>query len=107
VREQFPRKCFTAEFRDGFVEGYVDYLDRGGNAQPPVVPPIRYTRNHYLTPDGHLLVKDYFLGFRYGLDVAVASGHRQYLVVPVLVPERSPGPPTFNIQPHGAEPPDG
>jgi hypothetical protein len=106
VREQFPRKCFTAEFRDGFLDGYVDYLDRGGNAQPPVVAPRRYARNDYLTPEGHLLIKDYFLGFRYGLDVAVASGKRQFLVVPVLVPERQAGPTAFNLQPRGAADPD-
>lgn len=103
VREQFPRKAFTAEFRDGFLDGFVDYLDRGGNAQPPVVPPRRYTRNDYLTPEGHLLIKDYFLGFRYGLDVAVASGRRQFLVVPVLLPEQAAGPVAFNVQP-GADP---
>src|SRR5207302_357229 len=52
VCEQFPRKCFTEEFRAGFIDGYVDYLDRGGNAQPPLVPPRRYTRNDYMTPEG-------------------------------------------------------
>ena len=89
VRSEFPRKLFTPEFRDGFIEGYTDYLDRGGDAQPPVVPPIRYTQNKkYFTPEGHLLVRDYFLGFKYGADVAVATGQRQFLTVPVLVTDQ-------------------
>jgi len=70
VRCEFPRKVFSAEFRDGFLDGYTDYLDRGGDAQPPAVPPPRYTQNKkYFTPEGHLLIRDYFLGFKYGTDV--------------------------------------
>jgi hypothetical protein len=93
VRSQYPNKAFTAEFHDGFVDGYVDYLDRGGDPQPPAVPPPRYTRNKkYFTPEGHVLIRDYFLGFKYGVDVAVATGHRQYLTVPVLIPDQSDAP---------------
>src|SRR4051812_48274557 len=85
VRDQYPRKLFTAEFRDGFLDGYADYLDRGGDAQPPAVPPARYTTNQkYFTPEGHALIRDYFLGFQYGTEVAVATGQRQFLTVPVL-----------------------
>jgi hypothetical protein len=110
VRKQYPRKAFTAEFRDGFVDGYADYLDRGGDAVVPAVPPKRYTRNDYLTPEGHERIRDYFLGFKYGLDVALATGQRPFLTVPVLVPERQEGPPTFNVQPGGQHipaPPEG
>src|SRR5207302_3944896 len=82
VRKQYPRKAFTAEFREGFIDGYSDYLDRGGMGLPPAVPPKRYTRNDYLTPEGQELIKDYFLGFKYGIDVAIASGQRQFLTVP-------------------------
>jgi hypothetical protein len=101
VRAQYPRKAFTAEFRDGFIDGYADYLDRGGAGEPPVVPPKKYTRNDYLNPDGHVLIKDYVLGFKYGSDVAIATGQRQFLVVPVLLPVTNPNPPAFNIQPGG------
>jgi hypothetical protein len=52
------------------------------------VPPARYTTNKkYFTPEGHALIRDYFLGFKYGTDVAVATGQRQYLTVPILVPD--------------------
>jgi hypothetical protein len=88
VRSEFPRKMFSAEFRDGFLDGYSDYLDRGGDSSPPAVPPVRYTQNSkYYTPEGHALMRDYLLGFKYGSDVAVATGQRHYLTVPVLIPE--------------------
>jgi hypothetical protein len=88
VRTEYPRKLFSAEFRDGFLDGYSDYLDRGGAGQPPAVPPQRYTQNKkYYTPEGHALLRDYFLGFQYGTDVAIATGQRQYLTVPVLIPD--------------------
>ena len=87
VRHQFPQRTFTGEFRDGFLDGYVDYLDRTGAAQPPAVPPIKshVCDKKYFTPEGQCLVRDYYLGFKYGADVAVASGHRQYRSVPVLL----------------------
>ena len=63
VRSQFPRRMFTADFRDGFVDGYGDYLAHGGTAQPPAVPPLKYTRNKkYYTPEGHCLIRDYTSG---------------------------------------------
>ena len=100
VRCEFPRRLFSSEFRDGFLDGYCDYLDRGGNAQPPAVPPLKYTRHKkYFTPEGHALIKDYYLGFQYGVDVAVATGQRQFLTVPVLLPEKDANPPAFNVVP--------
>jgi hypothetical protein len=93
VRAEYPRRCFTAEFRDGFLDGYTDHLDRGGDGTPPPTPPLRYTRHpRYYTPEGHVLLKDYFLGFKYGADVAAATGRRQFLTVPVLVPDGLPAP---------------
>ena len=90
VRSEFTSKIFTPEFHDGFIDGYCDYLDRGGDGQPPAVPPLRYTQNRkYYSPEGHVLMRDYFLGFKYGTDVAIATGQRQYLTVPVLIPEKT------------------
>ncbi|MBN9522779.1 hypothetical protein J0H58_30380 [bacterium] len=93
VRAEYPRRAFTPEFRDGFLDGYSDHLDRGGDGTPPATPPLRYTRHaRYFTPEGHLLLKDYFVGFKYGADVAAATGQRQFLTVPVLVPDGGPAP---------------
>ena len=52
-------------------------LDNGGTTQPPVVPPLRYRRSQYLTPNGHARVRDYLTGFKYGAEVACATGRRQ------------------------------
>jgi len=100
VRSQYPRRAFTSEFHEGFTDGYVDYLDRGGNGSIPAVPPVKYTRHKkYFTENGQCLVKDYFLGFKYGQDIAIATGKRQFLTVPVLLPVEDDGPPAFKIQP--------
>lgn len=90
VCRQYPGQPFTEEFRDGFTEGYADYLDVGGVPQPPAVPPPRYRRNDYLSPEGHARVKDYFAGFQYGTEVAAATGGREFLTVPVLLPNPKP-----------------
>jgi hypothetical protein len=110
VRADYPRHAFTAEFRDGFLDGYVDYLDRGGNGSLPAVPPAKYTRHaKYYTENGQCLVKDYFLGFQYGQEIAIATGKRQFLTVPVLLPQEPTGPPAFAIEPgpaaHALPPP--
>lgn len=102
VREQYPRRAFTEEFRDGFIDGYVDYLDRGGNGSTVAVPPARYTRHKkYFTPEGQCLMKHYLLGFQYGQDVAIATGRRSIYTVPVLLPDVPKGPAPFKVEPHG------
>ncbi len=90
VCRQYPGSAFTEEFQSGFTDGYADYLESGGSGQPPAVPPPRYRRNEYLSPQGHALVKDYFAGFQYGTEVAVATGQREFLTVPVLLPNPQP-----------------
>jgi hypothetical protein len=100
VREQYPRTAFTAEFRDGFLDGYVDYLDQGGNGSTVAVPPPRYTRQKkYFTEEGQCLMRHYLLGFQYGQEVAIATGRRALFTVPVLLPEQPKGPPAFQVQP--------
>ncbi len=100
VRADYPRKAFSAEFREGFIDGYVDYLDRGGNGSMPAVPPGKLTRHpRYFTENGQCLVKDYFVGFKYGQEIAIATGKRQFMTVPVLLPQTSDAPPAFRIEP--------
>lgn len=87
VRSQYPQRTFTADYADGFADGYVDYLDSGGTAQPPAVPPLKYRRSRYMNSEGHALIRDYFCGFQYGCQVAAASGKRGLITVPILLPE--------------------
>ena len=90
VQCDYPRRDFTPEFRDGFLDGFVDYLDRGGNGSLPAVPPAKYTRQKkYFTEDGQCRIKNYFLGFKYGQEIAIATGKRQFYTVPVLLPQQA------------------
>lgn len=75
----------SADFADGFQDGYADYLESGGNGTPPAVPPARYRRREFLNPEGHARVRDYFAGFQVGIEDAAASGRRPFLTVPVLL----------------------
>jgi hypothetical protein len=66
----------------------------------PAVPPAEYTRHkEYFTENGQCLVKEYFLGFKTGQEIAIASGQRQILTVPVLLPLEPTGPPAFTVAP--------
>ena len=92
VKAQHPQRAFSAEFRDGFLAGFADYMDRGQNARPPAVPPADYTQyKKYATPEGEGLVRDYYLGFQHGIDVAAASGRRASVAAPP--PPVKPTPP--------------
>ena len=96
----------SPEFRDGFLVGFVDYLDRGGNGSLRAVPPARYTRHKkYYTENGQCLLKEFLLGFKMGQEVAISSGRRQYLTIPVLMPQQPPGPPSLLVQPPPEEKP--
>jgi hypothetical protein len=96
--------ALTSDFADGFRDGYADYLESGGNGCPPAVPPLRYRRSGYLSPEGHAQIREYFAGFKTGLDSAAASGRRQFLTVPTLLSDSAaPGtPPGTQIPAAGA-----
>jgi hypothetical protein len=85
-----PEECFSAYFKDGFIDGFSDYLNYGGQGEPPAMPPSKYRKNKYLTPEGYAALEDYFSGFRLGARIAMDSGIRETLVVPILVPVVAP-----------------
>lgn len=86
VRSRHGR-TFTDEFREGFFDGFTAYVEKGPSSEPPAVPPAPYDRyKKYLAPEGRVLVRDYYLGYQYGLDVAHAAASPPR--VP-LVPTRS------------------
>jgi len=87
-----PDRTFTKDFANGFKDGYADYLDNGGPGIPPALPPRHYQRSHYLNPEGHALIRDWFAGFQHGIDIAIETGKRGYLTVPVLLPEQDQSP---------------
>ena len=60
-------------------------VDFGGCGEPPPVPPRRYWKNAYQTPQGHQAIQDWFAGFRNGASDAEASGWRHFATVPSSV----------------------
>ena len=52
VCRQYPGQPFTEEFRDGFTEGYADYLDVGGMPQAPLSPRRGIGATTTLVPTG-------------------------------------------------------
>jgi hypothetical protein len=87
LKRRCGHKAFSEDFEEGFIDGYADTLERGGDPLPPAVPPLKYRRGRFLNPEGHARIHDYFAGFQQGGECAVASGKRQYLTVPVLLTE--------------------
>jgi hypothetical protein len=73
---------WSKDHEDGFIDGFVDYLQFGGPGQPPYVPPKRYWGPKYHTPDGYLAIEEWFAGFRHGVTAAEQSGYRQWAKVP-------------------------
>jgi hypothetical protein len=76
----------SADFRDGYVDGYADYLGAGRTTDPPPPPPKRYMEQTYQTPESLRAVEDYFAGFHAGAVDAQSSGQRGLMVVPVVFP---------------------
>ena len=101
------RGYVSNDFRDGFLDGYADYLEFGGSGDPPSEPPRHYQRVRYQTPAGLRAIEDYYTGFHRGSAAAIASSQRQLLVVPMVVPatdanpvvEPNPAPPAAELLP--------
>ena len=95
VRGRHTGRAFSDEFRDGFVDGFADFLAHGAASQAPAVPPVPYERyKNYLGPAGHALVRDYYLGFQYGGEVAGATGRQsgEPATRPAAKPSAAPAP---------------
>lgn len=76
-------KSFPKAYHRGFVEGFVDYVEAGGNGEPPYLPPFRYRLTLFRTPDGVAAIEDWYAGFRHGAAIAKESGLREYSYVPL------------------------
>ncbi len=81
-----PRRAFSPDYACGFKAGYADYLESGGNGQPPAVPPFHYRLSKYQTPEGYQAIETWYAGFRDGSAAARASGLRQVFVLPLSAP---------------------
>jgi hypothetical protein len=106
VCDQHPGRAFTNDFRDGFLNGYTESLERGEAAQPTASPPLKYVLTpKYFTPEGRCAVRDYHFGFKCGRDVAGAGGRREIPTGPGLPLGASPpAPPPLGMTPNPLPP---
>lgn len=74
---------YSVHYGRGFVDGFADFLYAGGTGEPPMVPPWRYRKAVYETPEGFQAIEDWFAGFRHGAGAAQASGLRNFVLVPL------------------------
>jgi hypothetical protein len=77
-----PEPQFSEHYEDGFKDGFCDYLFLGGSGSPPPLPPRRYWKRQFETPEGHLAIGQWYDGFVHGAAAAEASGYRQFVAVP-------------------------
>lgn len=102
-----PDCANSADFAKGFKLGYADYLESGDCCSSHPLPPLRYWKIHYETPEGRAATLAWLQGFREGAAAAKASGFRDLVIVPVgstsLPPDAAHTPPP-NAPPPGAGP---
>jgi|GEM_PF-5093849 len=78
-----PGYALSEDFHCGYLEGYVDYLDKGGNGEPELTPPKGYRVETYYTPEVRAALENYYAGFRAGSRTAQASNVRSLRVLPL------------------------
>jgi hypothetical protein len=78
--------AFSKPFYEGFLEGFIDYVEAGGTGEPPYLPPFRYRLSEHRTTEGHAAIQDWYAGFRQGAAAARASGLRELNCVPLPGP---------------------
>lgn len=83
-----PGQHHSADYVQGFKDGFADYLQAGGSGEPPPLPPRHYWKMTYETPQGHQAIEDWFAGFRLGAAVARESGYREWVTIPSALPLR-------------------
>ena len=90
-------KC-SADFGEGFQEGYVGCLEAGGDSIPPSFPPCHCTRRHW----GPRAVEDWYAGFSSG--VAGAQRRSDHEPMPGISPLMENAEPRPLMEPVSAKP---
>ncbi len=86
VRSQSPPCHYSEDYACGFKDGFMDFVDAGGTGEPPPLPPKRYQRLRFQTPQGWKAAEDWYAGFRHGAAVARDSGCRLLVALPGPMP---------------------
>ncbi|HEX5270349.1 MAG TPA: hypothetical protein VFW33_07680 [Gemmataceae bacterium] len=82
VRRDGPAANYSADYAEGFKDGFVQYLYEGGTGEPPALPPRSYRALAYQTPQGYQAIEDWFAGYRHGAAVAEQHGYRNWVTGP-------------------------
>jgi len=90
VKHSAPHRAYSEDYACGFKDGFAHYLYRGGNGEPPPLPPEHYRKVRYQTPQGYKAIEDWFAGFRQGAMAARQSGYRYWITGPSAL--RGPSP---------------
>jgi len=82
-------QAYSPDYAAGFECGFVEYVDRGGNGEPPAVPPQHYERGVLRSPEGQAKIEDWYNGYRHGAATARESGLREKVIIPIGRPPRT------------------
>ncbi len=72
-KKQFHNQCNGREFKDGFIQGYIEVAE-GGNACTPAIAPSEYWGWRYQSSNGQGAVNAWFQGFPQGVRAAEEDG---------------------------------
>jgi hypothetical protein len=104
-----PEAAYSKDYEAGFEDGFAHFLYRGGNGEPPPLPPRHYRKITYQTPQGYRAIENWFEGYRHGAAVARGSGYRQFVTGPSAL-RSSPPPlaaePSIAVVPSAASAPE-
>ena len=89
-------RTLSSGYAEGFHNGYVDYVEGGGNGKPPTTPPYCMRCDVLRSPDRQQLIVDYYAGYKQGADVAKFERLRDLVIVP-LGRQPQPTSPGFTV----------
>ena len=89
---------YSDDFVRGFKQGFSDYLQAGGTAGPPPIPPRKYWSVSYQTPEGHQAIEQWFGGYSQGATMAQEKDYRRWITLP-----SSLAPPAENVDAQSAD----
>ena len=78
----FADQAYLADFGIGYRAGYQEVAS-GGNGCPPPLPPRKYWKWHYETPEGQAKIAAWFAGFPHGAAAAEQDCAGEWMEIPV------------------------
>ncbi|MCA9152063.1 MAG: hypothetical protein KDA92_22320 [Planctomycetales bacterium] len=81
--DNFACDPYSPDYCEGYIDGFVDYLEGGGNGEPPALPPRRYWKATYQSFAGHQAAEHWFAGYRHGAESASMTSYRSLVTVPL------------------------